>query len=653
MKQLKQILAIIILLVIPITTFSQVIKYADSFNGANDLTSLSARGYQYYYRSEGPQGTTAIWFQGSANLFGSFNGPADGYVAANYNVVVDDNDIDNWLVLPAINIVAGDSISFYSQSPLPSGGVLFPDSIRVMYSTGDTLPEATTWIELGRFEVNSLGIWEKQAFEIPNSSSIGRLAIRYCVVNGGPFGSNSNFIGIDQLEVIAGDKNRISGNLFLDANNNGIKDSGETAVVGQKIIEATTGRMAFSKPNGDYDLHVFSSGTYTVSAASNYFTTAPLSHTATFSGINQVDSLNDFAFQSTGVFNDLGVTINPLSAARPGFNLTYAINVINYGTTALNGVLILRPYSNLIYNSSTLLPQIISNDSIVWNLGTLNPLQSTTIHVTFKIPSNTTNGTLINSTVEISPVIGDANGYNNFDSWSIPVTGSYDPNEVLVNRSTILTTELPAAPFLDYIINFQNTGNDTAFNIRVTNLISTMLDMNSFELIASTSPVELTFNNQTRVMTYNLNTILLPDSNINEPLSHGYIRYRIKPFTSLQAGSIIENSAGIYFDFNLPVLTNIATTQIVLPSAVNELSKKSTFDIYPNPAKNNFTIALPNSYKEVTVTITNTTGKVMYKTTATTIQKMEVNNKSFSEGIYFVQIQTSDFVATKKLVVSK
>ena len=66
-------------------------------NGANDTTSLHSRGYVTYYRGTGPQGTAATWFQGNQTVFKAFNGPLNGYVAANYQVVTGMNDIDSWV----------------------------------------------------------------------------------------------------------------------------------------------------------------------------------------------------------------------------------------------------------------------------------------------------------------------------------------------------------------------------------------------------------------------------------------------------------------------------------------------------------------------------------------------------------------------------
>ena len=55
---------------------------------------------------------------------------------------------------------------------------------------------------------------------------------------------------------------------------------------------------------------------------------------------------------------------------------------------------------------------------------------------------------------------------------------------------------------------------------------------------------------------------MLPDSNANERKSHGFIRFRIKPKNTLVAGDSIKNKAAIYFDYNSPVITNSAITQI-------------------------------------------------------------------------------------------
>lgn len=174
------------------------VYYQDNFDGSNDTTSLKNRGYKIFYRSGGAQGIAPLWFQGNSVVFNSFNGPSTGYVASVYQVLSSANDIDNWLILPKNNTSEGDSIVFYSRSVSDSN---YPDSVRVMYSqTGDSIPEGS-WTELGRYKASTNGNWERIVYGVSNSGSSSRFAIRYNVVNGGPGGVNSDYIGIDALSL--------------------------------------------------------------------------------------------------------------------------------------------------------------------------------------------------------------------------------------------------------------------------------------------------------------------------------------------------------------------------------------------------------------------------------------------------------------------
>jgi hypothetical protein len=88
-------------------------------------------------------------------------------------------------------------------------------------------------------------------------------------------------------------------------------------------------------------------------------------------------------------------------------------------------------------------------------------------------------------------------------------------------------------------------------------------------------------------------------------------------------------------------------------TGINENSFASLINLFPNPATNYFTIALPNANEKVEITITDITGKIIYSTTVSETQKIEVNTNDFAEGVYLVQVQSADFIATKKLVVEK
>ena len=88
-------------------------------------------------------------------------------------------------------------------------------------------------------------------------------------------------------------------------------------------------------------------------------------------------------------------------------------------------------------------------------------------------------------------------------------------------------------------------------------------------------------------------------------------------------------------------------------TAVPDVGNLTTIQLFPNPVINNLTITLASSSKKIDVSISDNSGKIVYKTAATESQKIEINTKDFSAGVYVVQIKTADFMATKKLIIQK
>ncbi|MBK7887443.1 MAG: T9SS type A sorting domain-containing protein [Bacteroidetes bacterium] len=435
--------------------------------------------------------------------------------------------------------------------------------------------------------------------------------------------------------------NLITGKLFSDLNSNGILESGESPILARRITEQTSGRFTFTDQDGNYILSVLDSGNFTVSPQSiNWYNPSPVSHPVTFTAINQTDSLNDFAYQPQGTFEDVCITITPLGNFRSGFNATYMISYGNYGTTTVtNPIVYFYPYSNVTFQSATLTPSQITPDSVIWNLPALTPFQTGSIIVTVNVNLGLPIGTLINSSAHIEPYATDDNPSCNNSNWEVYTTGSFDPNDILVNEDTLTTTQLSNAPWLEYIISFQNTGNDTAFTVKILNPIDTnKLNLSTFEFTNASHPVNLNWINYQRNMEFKFENILLVDSNTNEPLSHGFVRYRIQPKTTLTAGDSITNFAAIYFDFNEPVITNTAKTIIILPTGIASASPtQGKLLVFPNPAENTINISgiqLENGKAQLR--LTDIYGKlILEKTVTTTTSTLETNQ--LANGVYLIQ----------------
>ncbi|MBD0255853.1 MAG: T9SS type A sorting domain-containing protein [Cytophagales bacterium] len=140
----------------------------------------------------------------------------------------------------------------------------------------------------------------------------------------------------------------------------------------------------------------------------------------------------------------------------------------------------------------------------------------------------------------------------------LPIIDSFDPNDKAVSPGGVTDGHYtPTRSRLDYVIRFQNTGTDVAYKVVVVDTLSADLDVSTLQLGSVSHPYAMKVSGKGRpVLTFTLNNILLPDSNANEPKSHGYIQFSIKPKADLLEKTRIENFADIFFDYNEPVRTN-------------------------------------------------------------------------------------------------
>lgn len=437
--------------------------------------------------------------------------------------------------------------------------------------------------------------------------------------------------------------NLIKGKIFIDSNSNSLQDSNEVILSGHEIVEMSTGNFTFSNLNGQYNLIVTDTGNFTISTVPpNYYLSVPGSHTSYFNLLHQTDSLKDFAFQPAGIFNDLQITITPLSPFRPGFDCLYSVTYSNVGTTILNPEIIFYPDSNLTYLSALPSAASVTSDSMIWNFGPLAPFESGTIYITLNVDSTLTIGSLINSGTIILPLLGDANTINNQSYIESEVTGSFDPNDIRVNRTYIYDYDVPFSPWLEYTIRFQNTGNDTAFSAHIFNPLSTFVEEGTFEFIGSSHPVTIEYQELSRQMAFHFQNLFLPDSGINEPASHGFIKYRIRPATSLVAGNIIQSHATIFFDFNPGIKTDTAATVVINTTSVNnEPNTFAQLKIFPNPTSNFLNLQSEMKAGKYTITISDITGRLVLKQSVFPVNqalhaKMEIS--SLNKGIYLVEV---------------
>lgn len=134
--------------------------------------------------------------------------------------------------------------------------------------------------------------------------------------------------------------------------------------------------------------------------------------------------------------------------------------------------------------------------------------------------------------------------------------GSFDPNDKTgYPKGFCAAHYIRADQDIEYHIRFQNTGTDTAFNIVVIDTLSAFLDPATVRTGSSSHPYdfELLGNG---VVKFSFPNAMLPDSNTNEPASHGFVNFIVSQRQANPNGTVISNQAAIFFDFNEPVYTN-------------------------------------------------------------------------------------------------
>jgi uncharacterized repeat protein (TIGR01451 family) len=166
-------------------------------------------------------------------------------------------------------------------------------------------------------------------------------------------------------------------------------------------------------------------------------------------------------------------------------------------------------------------------------------------------------------------------------------TGSYDPNDKTGYPLGYGANHYirPGTP-LEYLIRFQNTGNDTAFTVRIEDTLSLWLDPATFRPGASSHDYSWNLSGA-GLLTFLFENILLPDSNVNEPASHGYVKFTINHQADAPLETVIENTALIYFDFNDAIVTNTTNHKLgenfVTVGLWQPRRPQYTVQVSPNP----------------------------------------------------------------------
>lgn len=239
----------------------------------------------------------------------------------------------------------------------------------------------------------------------------------------------------------------------------------------------------------------------------------------------------------------------------------------------------------------------------------------------------------------------DSDSSNNTHSVQMKIVNAHDPNDKMADIPDTVYTKPDR---IVYRVRFQNTGTWPATNVIVTDTLSKLLDTQSLALVETSHSCQMERTGY--AVAFKFFNIHLQDSNSNEPESHGFILYSIKPKMNLLQNQPIYNTAHIYFDAEKPVVTNTTSNKWILPVLGNtRLKPQAKFNIFPNPGNNLLTIksaeAAPTRF-----TLTDMLGNIKLDGHFTGIEKT-LNISNLTSGIYLLTLESPGSVESTKVLV--
>jgi photosystem II stability/assembly factor-like uncharacterized protein len=381
------------------------------------------------------------------------------------------------------------------------------------------------------------------------------------------------------------ESNYIIGNSWLDLNNNCQKDLNENPLPYSKVkASGDSDYFGFVRPDGNFIVNA-PEGSYQVNvvAPNPLFAVCNADASVVLDATHDSVSV-DMPLRVVQFCPYLSVSLST-PFLRRCFENTYTIQYKNDGTAAAQNAYIEVTLDSLFEFIGASVP-VFSQNGLVYTfqVGTLEVGQSGSFWLKTKVscaaeigqthcisanifPDAPCGTPLVNrtSTQECRENIGafDPNDKRAF------VEGKSDPSNILQNKE------------IEYFIRFQNTGTDTAFRVVVEDRISGLLDLSTLTPLVSSHPYTIEVRDQ-RTVRFIFDNIMLPDSNINEAASHGFIKFRIAQQPDLANGEVISNLADIFFDFNAAVRTN---TSSMVVGITNTYAPSADYQVlaYPNP----------------------------------------------------------------------
>ena len=450
-----------------------------------------------------------------------------------------------------------------------------------------------------------------------------------------------------------GNYNTISGTTQFDFNNDGCDSS--DPIIPNLMVEVGPGPSTVvpgisSDGMGVYNYYVGQPGNYTLQPAlenPSYFNINPNFPLVNVPAIDGNTTTQDFCLTPSGSIPDAEVVISPIVPSNPGFDATYKLLFKNKGNQALSGNVNFQYDDSILdFVSSTLTPDVQNTGELIFNFTNLLPFESRSVEVTLNVNGPTENPAVnIDDVLEfIATVNTDQNEEtpeDNVFTYKEIVVGSYDPNDITCLQGDMVS-DAEIGEFLHYKIRFENTGTAPAQQVVVTTAINPAdYTINTLQVLDASHDMFVRNNNG--VIEFVFEDIQLPANG-----GQGDILLKIKTLSTLTINDEVDIQADIYFDFNFPIVTNVANTSFETLS-VSGLEGEEDISLYPNPVEDILFIESKHDLNQIS--LFDIQGKQI-KVNVNLDQggNTRIDLSHLSQGIYFINIKTPQGDYSKKVI---
>jgi hypothetical protein len=431
---------------------------------------------------------------------------------------------------------------------------------------------------------------------------------------------------------------RQGGHVRFDSDGSGCMPTDIAAPLRMSIYDGQVQHFNFaSVENGVFG---YLPGTYEVMPQfenPDYFTVTPaFAHMVLGSG--NASSV-DFCVAPSGIHRDAEVIVVPDDFPEAGGQMSYKVIVRNKGNQTLNGSVQLQfPGDAGTYVSAFPAPQTRTATTLHWVYNNLQPFatQVYTLNLTINEPDADANQALV-FTANVTTAEGDETPEDNVFELRQAFLSPANPNNKICLQGEVAPPSM-IGQYLNYVINFENTGNTTVQKV----VINDEIDTNQFEITSlqvtnlSHPGIPIVIGNKVEV--YFQDIALVPGA-------QGAVSFKIRTKASLPAGSTVSNKAKIYFDFNFPIETNSALTTFQLLGVVHP--ELPTAKVYPNPATGIVTIEA--NHDILSVSLTDAQGRTITELPGSG-HLIAQDISAYASGLYCLKITTANGTVTRKLV---